>query len=234
MKKTKNTKVKNGSFIVIDGTDGSGKATQTELLLKRLKKEKVKVKKIDFPRYSQNHFGRLLDECLKKGSHGDFISISPKIASTLYAADRFESSKKIREWLDKGYTVVSDRYVSANQIHQGGKITDEKERKEFLKWLDIVEYRVFGIPKPDVIVYLHVPIEVSLKLIMERAQKSGVAADQAEANAHHLYKSQQSALKIIEKNNKWIKVNCTVDNQMCAREDIHEEIVKKLGKYIKK
>src|SRR3989338_976953 len=133
--------MKKGTLIVIDGTDGSGKATQTELLVKRLIQTGLKVRKIDFPQYTQNMFGRLIRECLD-GKHGDFIAMDPRIASTLYAVDRFESAKEIMAWIDEGYVVVTDRYVSANQIHQGGKIKDDILRKEFIEWLETMEFGV--------------------------------------------------------------------------------------------
>jgi dTMP kinase len=217
-----------GTFIVIDGTDGSGKATQTKLLHDYLVASKKRVGKIDFPRYETNLFGQLLHEALKQGKHGDFIAISPKIASTIYAADRFESANAIRKWLDSGYTIITDRYASANQIHQGGKIRDAKERKEFLVWLDRMEFEIFNIPRPDIIVYLHVPITISLELIRRRAEETNTSPDQAEADGKHLLESQASALKLIEKNNNWIKINCARGKAMRAREAIHKEIVDRL------
>lgn len=224
--------MKKGTFIVIDGTDGSGKATQTELLVQRLKKEKRKVKKIDFPQYTNNFFGKFLRECLD-GVHGDFLAVNPRIASTIYAADRFESSSQIKKWIGAGYTVIADRYVSANQIHQGGKIKDAKVRKEFLTWLDQMEFNVFKIPRPNVIVYLHVPVELSLDLIKKRSLEKGTLPDQAESDAKHLVESQQSALKIIEKNNKWLKIDCALNGGMRSRDDIHEEIAKKVKRILK-
>src|SRR3990167_6836927 len=119
--------MKKGKLIVLDGTDGSGKATQTKILQARLKKEGYRVQTLDFPQYEKNFFGGLIGECLA-GEHGDFVSIDPYIGSTLYAADRFESKDKIMRWLRAGCVVVLDRYVSSNQIHQGGKITDAKKR----------------------------------------------------------------------------------------------------------
>ncbi|HEY4511482.1 MAG TPA: dTMP kinase [Candidatus Paceibacterota bacterium] len=220
-----------GKLIVIDGTDGSGKATQTELLVKRFTQAGQKVRKIDFPQYAHNVFGKLLRECLDS-KHGDFIGTDPKIASTLYAADRFESSKEIRQWLESGCIVVTDRYVSANQIHQGGKIKDEAARTDFLEWLDEIEYKVFGIPRPDAIVYLHVPIEISLELIRKRAAESGKDADQAESDATHLFDSQQSALKIIGKSNTWTKIDCAHEGQMKTRETISELVWEKLKKVL--
>ena len=122
--------VKKGKLIVIDGTDGSGKATQTKLLIKRLEKEGRKVKVIDFPEYNSNFFGKFIGHCLSE-QYYNFVKVHPKIASVLYAADRFESKEKIGEWLRAGYVVIADRYASANQIHQGGKIANTKKEKAF-------------------------------------------------------------------------------------------------------
>ncbi len=217
-----------GKLIVVDGTDGSGKATQTKLLVEALTKLRHTVRTIDFPRYKDNQVGKLLFEALKENKHGDFIAISPKIASTLYAVDRFESAPQIRAWLAQGDIVISDRYASANQIHQGGKISDAMARKEFLEWLDTLEFKTLGIPRPDVIVYLHVPLEVSLKLIHSRAVETGTKPDQAEADAKHLYESQESALKLIAESNNWIRIDCAEGGEMKSREAIHSAILESL------
>src|SRR3989344_7633575 len=134
-------KLKKGKLVVVDGIDGSGKATQVGLLAERFRQSGIRFKTIDFPRYYDNFFGRMIGSYLS-GIYGDFIKVDPRLASVLYAADRFESSSKIREWLQEGYVVLTDRYVSANQIHQGGKIKDPKKRKEFLSWLDKMEHGV--------------------------------------------------------------------------------------------
>jgi dTMP kinase len=215
--------MKKGLFIVIDGTDGSGKATQADLLSKSLVAAGHNTHLIDFPRYETNHVGRLIRECLD-GKRGDFIGMDPKIASTLYAADRYESSGQIREHLEQGGIVIADRYVSANQMHQGGKISDPEKRKEFLVWLDDLEYGVFGIPKPDAILFLHVPVEVSSVLAQKRAQETGGEMDEAEKDLDHQRKSQEGALSIVKDSNNWIKVECTEKSNMRTREDIHAEI----------
>jgi dTMP kinase len=229
-------KKQQGRLIVIDGIDGSGKATQVALLKKRLIKDKIKVKTIDFPRYGDNFFGSLIGECLS-GALGDFIGVNSKIASVLYAADRFESSKKIKEWLEQGYCVIADRYVSANQIHQGGKIKDLKERKEFLKWLDIMEYKVFNIPRPDLVVYLDVPFEVSKQWLQNKVaqRKKGYLKgrkDVAEDNLLHLKNSRESALMLQKENKNWIRVECC-DGMVCMLPDqvndvVYESVKKKI------
>lgn len=235
----KKVKMSKGKLIVIDGADGSGKATQVELLFKRLKKEKIKVKKIDFPQYKNNFFGQLLGECLA-GKYGDFIAIPPKIASVLYAADRFESSSQIKGWLKAGYFVVADRYASANQIHQGGKLVDVRERTRFLGWLDQMEFKIFSIPRPDIIIYLHVPLAIGQKLInqrvLENKNKKTVKAkkDLAESNLKYLAESQASAISIVKKSNNWQMVDCARDGKILERDEIHKLIYAKVSKLINK
>ena len=228
---------KKGKFIVIDGIDGVGKATQTKELVKRLKKEGCTVKTIDFPQYEKNFFGALLGEYLS-GEYGDFIEVDPHIASVLYAADRFESSKKIREWLDDGYVVISDRYVSANQIHQGGKIHDARKRTQFLKWLEKMEYGVFSIPKPDSIFFLDVPTEISQRwLKKKKAQRTKKylkgRRDVAEDNLKHLEDSKKSAIKLVKETNKWHHVDCSRDGEIMSISDIHDIIFGKVKRMLK-
>jgi dTMP kinase len=158
---------KRGKLIVIDGTDGSGKTTQVAILVERLKKEGKKIKVVDFPEYYKNFFGAFIGHCLSE-QYYNFLNVHPKIASVLYAADRWESGEKIKNWLKAGYIVIANRYVSANQIHQGGKIKNTKKRTAFIKWLDEMEYKVFKIPRPDITLYLSLPIHIVLKLIKER------------------------------------------------------------------
>jgi len=230
-------KIKGGKLIVIDGIDGSGKATQTALLKKRLQKEGVKVKAIDFPQYGRNFFGRLIGNYLS-GAFGDFVQTDPYLASVLYAADRFESSNKIRRWLAQGYVVLADRYVSANQIHQGGKIHSAAKRKKFLAWLDFMEYNVFGIPRPDLVIYLDVPYEISrewLKKKVARRKKKYLNGrkDVAEDNLTYLRDSRASALSLVKKNNNWRKISCCRGTVCLSPAEVHEQVFrivkKKLG-----
>ena len=162
---------KKGKLIVIDGVDGSGKTTQLALLATRLKKEGYMVKTVDFPEYSDNFFGQFIGHCLTE-QYFNWLKVHPKIASVIYAADRFESKEKIEDWLKKGYIVLANRYVSANQIHQGGKIASPQKRAAFIKWLDEMEYQVFKIPRPNVILYLSLPVPIILNLIKERDYES--------------------------------------------------------------
>lgn len=228
---------KKGKLIVIDGIDGSGKATQVKLLKERLAKEGIRVKTIDFPRYETNFFGSLIGEYLS-GVYGDFIKVAPRLASILYAADRFESSKEIQKWLDDGFVVLADRYATANQIHQGGKISDLKKRKEFLTWLDKMEFSVFKIPRPDLVIYLDVPFEVS-KSWLERkvAQRKKTylkgRRDVAEDNLMHLKHSRNSALLLAKQNKNWAKITCCKGMLCMAPEEVHEEVFNVVKKKLK-
>ena len=221
-----------GKLVVIDGTDGTGKQTQTELLLQHLLAENKAAHSLDFPRYTENIAGKLLYEALKENKHGDFLGISPKIASVIYAFDRMESAPQIREWLDSGSIVILDRYVTSNQIHQGGKIADPEKRKEFIQWLDELEYGGAKLPRPDVVFYLDVPVEVSLRLIHERAEREGSQPDQADSSEQHLRESQERALSIMSEYPIVEIIDCSENGQIKSREAIHELIYQALQKHL--
>lgn len=229
---------KKGRFIVIDGIDGAGKATQTKLLVEALQAKGKKVATIDFPRYYDNFFGGMIGQALR-GDFGDFLAVHPKIASVLYACDRLESTGKIHTWLSEGYTVIADRFTSSNQIHQGAKCKTNTERKEFLSWLDKMEHEVLGVPRPDLIIYLSLPVVVSQELL--KKAKSGEeqrkkdfkkrylkgAKDVAEENIEHMEASRKSAYSIIKSKNNWQKIECFDNKKKVLRtiEDIHQEVL---------
>lgn len=224
-----------GKLLVIDGTDGSGKHTQTVALIKRLKKSGRKVATLDFPQYYKNFFGALTGKYLA-GDFGDPTKISPYLASVLFAADRFESSGKIRGWLKKGYIVVLDRYVSANQIHQGAKIHDAKTRREFLSWLDKMEFGVFELPRPDAIIYLHVDHKTAHALVAKKAARAytrGKTHDGHEGNLAFQRASEEQSLKLVREMNNWQKIECVERGQMLPPDQISEKVWTVLKKILK-
>ena len=227
---------KKGKLIVIDGADGSGKSTQINLLTKKLRNSGFKVKTIHFPHY-ENFFGGFIGHCLTE-QYYNFINVHPKIVSVLYAADRWESSQEIKKYLDKGDVVLLDRYVSANQIHQGGKIANNKKRAEFIKWLDEMEYEVFKIPRPDITFYLSLPLHMIEVLLKERNKKSvrayaGNKKDVHEVDLEFKKNSQKSALWLAETQKGWIKIDCVKDRVLDTRENIHQKIYEQVKKIIK-
>jgi dTMP kinase len=230
--------MKKGKLIVIDGTDGSGKATQVALLEKRLKKDGYKTKVIDFPEYYKNFFGKFIGHCLSE-QYYNWLNVHPKIASIAYAADRWESSKEIYGLLSKGYVIIANRYVSANQIHQGGKIKSSKKRTEFIKWLDEMEHEVFKIPRPDVVLYLSLPLPIILNLIKERNGKMKreylkKKKDVHESDKDFLLNSRKSALWLTKNLKYYKQIDCASKNTIRTREDIHEEVYKNVLKVLKK
>jgi len=211
-------------LIVIDGGDNVGKATQADLLMRRLINDGVAVGKMDFPRYHQNTFGHLIRESLD-GKRGDFMGLDPKVAATLYAADRYESKKELLEWMDEGRVIIFDRYVSANMLHQGAKIEDADEREEFLRWLEHVEHEIFGMPRPDLTIYLNVPPEKSEKLLEYVVGIGAKVADIAELDHEHQRKVAACAEYLASSRDQWVKVQCMADaDNLRTREDIHEEV----------
>jgi dTMP kinase len=223
--------MRKGIFVVIDGIDGSGKATQSALLVERLKKEGHTVEKIDFPRYGTPMFGELLAECLA-GKHGDFLHLDPKITSTLYALDRYEASPQIRAWLAEGKVVVADRFSSANQIHQAGKVIDPEKRAAFLAWLEKLEHEVLDIPRPDAVVYLRVPVDTSAALLSRQresknASLDGATHDTVEKDRMYIERSYESAERL-STDPSWHTVDCVEGGEMrspeAIAEDVHKEI----------
>ena len=232
--KCKVKSIRGGKFIAIEAPDGCGKKTQTELLIKKFKKDGYKVRTIDFPQYYNNFFGKLIGECLA-GKHGDFASLDPKIASALYAADRYESSKNIKKWLKDGCVVIADRYANSNQIHQGGKILDSRKRKEFLKWLDELEFGIFEIPRPDAIVFLNVPLKLSLELLKNKDNDKKKKYLKGKKDAHeddpqHLLNAKRSALNLVKETNNWIDIKCAKNGKLLGREEIAEMVWNSLVK----
>lgn len=212
-----------GKLIVIEGGDGAGKATQTDLLVHRLVQEGVATGTLDFPRFKANTYGALIRESLD-GKHGDFLDLDPKIAATLFAADRFESRKILDGWIEEGRNIILDRYVSASMVHQGAKIKDDAQRAEFYKWLEHVEHDVFGMPKPDFTVYLRVPTIERLKLLEHAVRKRENIIDVAESNPSHQDDAERVADLLAEARPDWYVIECMKEGELRDKEDIHEEL----------
>src|SRR5581483_3489388 len=168
-------KRRSGLFVVIEGSDGSGKATQLNLLKERLEAIGYDVAEFDFPRYDQesSYFVRQY----LAGRYGQATKISPYAASLFYAVDRFAPAQKIDAALKAGKIVLSNRYVGSNMAHQGAKFDDPVEQRGFFIWEDNLEFELLGIPRPDVSFFLRVPTGVSLKLIKQRAAEAGTKLD---------------------------------------------------------
>jgi len=223
-KNKKKAPPKKGKFIVIDGTDGSGKATQTSLLVEELKTAGYQVEMTDFPQYGTKSAG-LIEEYL----NGKYGQVGPEAASIFYAIDRFDASFKIRDWLNEGRIVISNRYVTANAGHQGGKIKDDYDRLKFFKWLDNLEYNIFGIPKPDLNIILHMPAEMAQNLVdkksaADRKYVNGKKRDLHEADLNHLKNAEKVYMEISKLFPNTKLVECTEKGRLLSPEDVHNKV----------
>ncbi|MCD8074128.1 MAG: deoxynucleoside kinase [Lachnospiraceae bacterium] len=215
-----------GKLIVIEGLDGSGKATQAEMLYKELQDKNVLVRKISFPNYDSAS-SSLVKMYLNGefGSHPD--DVNAYAASSFYAVDRYASYKKDwKEFLDSGGTVIADRYTTSNAIHQCSKLPNEKW-SEYLNWLFVYEYQLLGIPKPTLTLYLHVDPEVSQRLISKRYKGDEQKKDIHEKDLDYLKRSQDAASYCVDKLG-WIVIECCKDGAMQSIDEIHSNIMQSI------
>ena len=223
--KVKKKKQPAGKLIIIDGSDGSGKATQTAMLVETLQTEGYRVEMADFPRYGQKS-AALVEEYLINKKYGN---LNPYAASIFYAIDRFDASHEMRKHLDEGKIVISNRYVTANAGHQGGKIADNTERVKFFRWLDNLEYSIFGIPKPDLTLILHVPAEKAQRLAQkkweeQKAHMNGKKTDLHEEDLDHLKSAEKVYLEIAKLFPNTKLVECTDDGKLLSPQQIHNKV----------
>ena len=222
-----------GKLFVIDGTDGSGKQTQFEKLKERLDKDGINYKVVSFPNYDSPSSS--LVKMYLSGEFGkDAKKISPYIASTFYAADRYATYQtQYKEYYENGGIILADRYTTANMVHQAGKIEDKEERKKFLDWLWDFEFNLYGLPIPTEVFFLNMPVEKSLELIKNRENKftHNIRKDIHESDKKHLEDSYKAACEVAKDYN-WYEVNCIKNNEIRAIDDIHEEIYQEIKKHI--
>lgn len=213
-----------GKLIIIEGTDGSGKQTQAELLYKKLKeiKGEGKVKKISFPNYESR-----ASEPVKMYLAGEFgekaDSVNAYAASVLFSVDRFASFKtEWEEFYNNGGVVLSDRYTISNMIHQASKIKDREEREKYLDWLVDLEWNKIGIPEPDLVFFLDIPFDVSQKLMKDRRNKitGEKVKDIHEQDAEYLRNAYNIAKELAMKY-KWNIVDCVENDKLRSIEEIN-------------
>ena len=211
-----------GKLIVFEGTDGSGKATQTGLLFDRLRREGREVRRLSFPRYDKD--SSALVRAYLSGAYGSRPGdVNAYAASTFYAVDRYASYRE--DWGDyyqRGGLLLTDRYTTSNAVHQAGKLPPP-ERRAYLDWLFHFEYTLLGLPAPDLVIYLDLPVELSARLLRERQSATGAAADIHEADQAYLRACRENARQVAE-HGGWRRVDCAAGGALRAAADIHEEI----------
>ena len=232
-----------GKLIVIEGTDCSGKETQTLLLEQKLNNLGIKSKRLSFPMYD-SPTGQIVAACyLGKEEYCDYLfkdgirgllkegnkNIYKKVAALYYAADRRYNSKKIIDLLDQGVNVILDRYIYSNLAHQGGKISNKEERHKYFKNMEKLEFDILEIPKPDKVIFLYVPYEVATLLKKNRKESQ----DQLEQNKEHLINAEHTYFELADMYNFDI-INCTLSNKIRTINSINDELFSKVEFLIKK
>lgn len=204
-----------GKLIVFEGTDGSGKSTQFELLAKRLEAEQIGFQRLRFPQYEEP--SSALIRMYLGGAFGDDPeAVNAYAASTFYAVDRYASYQRVwKDYYQGGGLVVSDRYTTSNAVHQGSKVP-EGERAEFFRWLYDLEYDRMGLPRPDLVVLLDMPVELSEQLMRKREQSTGTHADIHERDEDYLKKCRDVALHAA-KYYGWRTVSCAKNGAIRGR-----------------
>jgi len=221
-----------GKFIVIEGIDGSGKGTQTELLIERLKKENKEVVVDDYPHYETSFWGKHAGRMLT-GEFGELFSISPYMAALPYILDEADGSKKIiGPALNEGKTVISNRFFTSN-VHQIAK-KPENEREEFANWLWEAGYNQTGIIKPDLVLVLLVDPLICRENILKKAERNyakGQVMDQAEENFNHQMETAKEYKKMAQKEPEmWVLIDCCREGKLMSREEINEKIWEEINK----
>lgn len=210
--------------IAVDGTDASGKATQTELLRKRLSDEGYSVRTISYPDYDSPSSGPL--KMYLNGELGkNPADTDAYAASVLFAVDRFASFRaKWRDFYKKEDSVILlNRYTTSNAVHQLSKIEKDSEKDAFLDWLFDFEYRLLGLPAPDSVIYLEMPTDITLELLKKRCDETGAHRDIHENDREHLFKSHAAALYACRKYD-WRHIVCGANGQPFSPQSIHEKV----------
>ena len=220
-----------GKLIVIEGScDGVGKSTQYKLLIERLKKENINTATHHFPSYG-TYQGRAVEEYLK-GNYGKISELSPYFVNSLYAQDRAVTwITGLKDIYDAGGIIVLDRYTTSSLIYQSSVIENPEERESFINYIYDYEYNKLGIPKPDLVIFLHAPFELVRELKSKRKENDGIKNDIHERDLMFMKNVSDTSISIANRFN-WSYIECMEDNKMRSVEEIHEDIYKKVKKLI--
>lgn len=215
-----------GKLIVVEGTDCSGKETQTNLLMKILENNDIPVTKFSFPNY-ESPTGKIIggpylgksyisDSWFKEGA----VNVDAKVAALYYAADRKYNLKEITKALNYGINVVLDRYSYSNMAHQGGKLDTKEERDKLYTWIEQLEFELLELPKADIRVFLHMPYNGALILKQNRPLDT---LDEFEKDENHLKRAEQAYFEIADRFNFHI-IECMENDRIKRIDEIQEEL----------
>lgn len=211
----------NGQLVVIEGTDGSGKTTQINLLSQFLKEKNIEFEVVSFPQYGKNEYANYIYDYLS-GKYGDITSVDVHELARKYAEDRKTAKDQIKNWLDSGKLVIANRYVSSSKAHLSAHL-DESKREEFINWIDDLEYQENKMPREGLTILLNVDPKVGQKNSQEKNHP-----DLHEDNLKHLEEARKIFLELSEKNN-WKIINCMEDGKMRSKENIQKDLLENLS-----
>lgn len=214
-----------GKFIVIEGTDGSGKATQAKLLAQALRQQGKKVQTIAFPQYGQKSAGAV--EAYLNGVYGTPREVGPYVISILYGVDRAAARKKIFDWLRQGNTVIADRFSLSNHAYVGKFFASLRERRAFWRWTDDFEYRLLKLPKPDRVIVLAVPPRLAQRLILKKQKRAYLRngkRDIHERDVHFQEKVLRTYRELARTKSGVTVVECAPGGKLLSKRDVHQRV----------
>lgn len=228
--------MRKGFFIVVEGLDGAGKSTQVSKITEELKSKGLEVRYLHFPRYDSPVFGQLISMFLR-GDLGTIDNVDPHLVALIYAGDRADAAKTVREWLDLGYAVIVDRYVYSNIAYQCAKIADPSRKEELREWIFSLEYDYYGIPKPDLSIFLDVPFSFTVDRLTSARQGDdrdylGGKSDIHEASLPFQQLVREEYLKAVDRDSDFVKVDCSLDGNMAPADTIYSRIAEVLHEKI--
>ncbi len=215
-----------GKLIVIEGTDCSGKETQTKLLISKLRQKGIKVDDFSFPNYNSPTGKIIGGPYLGKMSiqptyfEEGPTQVDPKVASLYYAADRKYNIDKITFLLENGANIILDRYIYSNMAHQGGKLKEAGEREKMYEWLDNLEFNLLELPRPDIAIFLHMPVD---KIQILLANRENEFPDRHEQDTNHLKQAERAYIELATRYNIHT-IECVNKEGIRPIEDINEDI----------
>jgi len=221
-------------LLVVEGIDGAGKSTQIRLLREYFSRRGFSCEYLHFPRTEEPFFGELITRFLR-GEFGSLNEVDPWLVAMLYAGDRKDARDLINGWLKTGNMVLLDRYTYSNIAYQCAKLADPESQEELMNWILDLEFRHFGIPLPDLNIFLDVPFSFTEnKLLSSRTGKDrnylNGTMDIHEGSLAFQKKVRDMYLRVAESDERLCIVNCSDDNgQMLPQEKIFDKIIKKLA-----
>lgn len=219
-----------GKIIVIEGTDCSGKETQSKLLKSYLEQNGIKVATFSYPQYNTPTGKIIGGPLLGKPSicpswFNNYVEVDSKVASLYFAADRRASLPVLKELINNNEIVIIDRYIYSNMGHQGSKIEDKEERLKMYKFLETLEFDLLELPRPDLVIFLYLPYSYGEELKKNRVE----TLDEAEKSQTHQIKSERTYLELNELYG-FEKIDCFTNGTVKTREEINKEVISHVKK----